>query len=534
MSIAIMNQQFKYQWASWGDLNAFFGLTLDNLTNLVLLWGILAAAGFPSDVYFFYMVPGTCLGVMIGDLIYTWMAFRLSKRTGNPHVTAMPLGLDTPSTIGVGLAVLIPCFMAAQSKGLNIHDAAIVTWQVGMATMIFMGIFKVIVSFAGEWVQRVIPRAGLLGSLAGIGVCLLGFIPLQHIYELPEVGLVALGIMIYALVARIKLPGRIPGAFAAVLAGTLIYYVMGNLGLLSVEFVLPNLKMALAYPLPNLEWLKGMHAALAYIPFAIPFGLITIIGGINVTESARCAGDDYKTRNILLTEAFSTLIAGCCGGVVQSTPYIGHPAYKNMGARAAYTLATGLFVGIGGVLGYVAWVVDAIPAAAVAPILLFVGLEISVQAFGTCEKKHHPAIFLALLPCVGELIRISLATVLFSEGVVGHFPAVGSDALKLWNVSVILGHGFIITSMMWAAVVVKLIDRKIFTASLCLVIMAALTFFGFIHSIMPGGDIYLPWMLEAPKTVYFLSGTYLFLAVLFGVMRLCGSRKQALIFEPYQ
>ena len=41
-----------------------------------------------------------------------------------------------------------------------------------------------------------------------------------------------------------------------------------------------------------------------------------------------------------------------CGGVIQTTPYIGHPAYKSMGGRAAYTLATALFVGGAGVIGY--------------------------------------------------------------------------------------------------------------------------------------------------------------------------------------
>ena len=92
-----------------------------------------------------------------------------------------------------------------------------------------------------------------------------------------------------------------------------------------------------------------MGRALAYLPVAVPFGILTIVGGINVTESARLAGDDYKTRDILLAEAFSTLIAGVCGGVAQSTPYIGHPAYKRMGGRAGYTLFTGLFIGLGGV-----------------------------------------------------------------------------------------------------------------------------------------------------------------------------------------
>ena len=42
-----------------------------------------------------------------------------------------------------------------------------------------------------------------------------------------------------------------------------------------------------------------------------------------------------SARDILMTEALATLVAGLCGGVVQNTPYIGHPAYKAMGAGAA-------------------------------------------------------------------------------------------------------------------------------------------------------------------------------------------------------
>ena len=86
--------------------------------------------------------------------------------------------------------------------------------------------------------------------------------------------------------------------------------------------------------------MEGMRIAVTqYLPMAVPFAILTVVGGINVTESARLAGDEYNTRDILLTEAVATLLAGVCGGVSQTTPYIGHPAYKAMGGRAAYTLA---------------------------------------------------------------------------------------------------------------------------------------------------------------------------------------------------
>src|SRR6185295_103159 len=118
---------------------------------------------------------------------------------------------------------------------------------------------------------------------------------------------------------------------------------------------------------------------LPYLSIAVPFALVTIIGGIDNTESAMAAGDEYRTRDVLLTEAIATVLAGLCGGVVQNTPYIGHPAYKAMGARAGYTLATGLVIGLGAMTGLLAGLVALLPEAAVAPILIFIGLEIIAQ-----------------------------------------------------------------------------------------------------------------------------------------------------------
>ena len=113
----------------------------------------------------------------------------------------------------------------------------------------------------------------------------------------------------------------------------------------------------------------------------IPFALATVVGGIDCTESAAAAGDEYDTRQVIGVEGVATLLAAVCGGVVQTTPYIGHPAYKAMGGRSAYTLATALFVGGAGLLGYFGYLYLVIPKAAIFPILIFIGLEITAQSF---------------------------------------------------------------------------------------------------------------------------------------------------------
>ena len=451
--------------------------------------------GFPADVIYTKMFPGTAMGVLFGDLVYTWMAVRLAKKTGNPNVTAMPLGLDAPSTIGLALAVLGPCFVAMKQSGVPEHDAAMMTWYIGMATMIFIGLFKVVFSFLGAWVQKVVPEAGLLGSLAGIGLDTHWIYSLVDIFSLPVVGLISLGIIVYALIAHIKLPGKFPGVLAAVMIGTAIYYALAPAGAAAQAYHASRLQ--LCFPMPTLDFIKGLRPALRYLPIAIPFGLLTVVGGINVTESARVAGDDYNTRDILLTEAVATLVAGVCGGVAQSTPYIGQPAYKHMGSRAGYTLLAGLFIGLGGIFGYLGTIVELIPRAVLAPILIFVALDIMVQAFHASPQRHAPAVAFAFFPTVARLLQIKLSDPTYVPAATFQsLISTPGKTLPELLVIVALGNGFILTAMLWGAAVAHLIDKEIRRAGVYLWILAGLSLFGIIHSAIPEGDMYLPWHLS--------------------------------------
>ncbi len=109
----------RLRWYAAGDVNAFFGLALDNLTQLVILSSLLIGLyGFPADLVLFRMVPGTALGVLVGDLTYTWLAWRLARRTGREDVTAMPFGIDTPSLFGIVFGVLGPVMQLTRNPTL--------------------------------------------------------------------------------------------------------------------------------------------------------------------------------------------------------------------------------------------------------------------------------------------------------------------------------------------------------------------------------------------------------------------------------
>lgn len=485
-----------YRWAAPGDINAFFGLALDNLADLVLAVSLLAAVfDYPVQFALAHFVPGTAAGVVVGDLLFTWMAFRLARRTGRSDVTAMPLGLDTPSTFGMVFFVLGPAFAAAVATGMERDAAARHAWHVGMCAIVASGVFKFACAFAAGSVRRLVPRAGLLGSLAAIALALITFLPLLEIFDSPLVGLVSLGIVLACLTARIPFPFRIPGALAALLVGGLIHYLGTSIGWLPADaaHAAVNPRAAL-WPVEWLaalrfEWLEAWGDTVKYLPIVIPFALGTVVGGIDCTESAAAAGDEYDTGRIIGVEAVATIVAGACGGVIQTTPYIGHPAYKAMGGRAAYTLATAIFIGLAGLTGTFAYLYQAIPGPAILPILVFIGLEITAQSFHATPQRHYPAVAIACVPALAALVTIQADKLLAAGAQPGAALARELFSMRL------LAAGFIVTSLLWAGMVAALIDRKLLQAAGWSLVAAAFTLFGVIHSPFPDGRLFLPWSI---------------------------------------
>ena len=518
----------RYRWAAPGDVNAFFGLALDNLANLVQLVALLAAFyQFPASFAFQYLIPGSAIGVIVGDLLFTWMAFRLARRSGRTDVTAMPLGLDTPSLFGMIYFVLGPAYLTSLHAGLTPDAAARHTWHIGIWAIVASGLFKAVCSCGSSWARRIVPRAGLLGSLAAIALVLITFGPLLKIVQYPVAGWVALAVVLTTLVARVRLPLGIPGALAALLVGGTIYYAMlwtGTLGHVSTDAAIDA--HAALWPTGwlaalRLEWVADWPAAAHYLPIVIPFALATVVGGIDCTESAAAAGDEYPTGWIIFGEALATLTAGLCGGVIQTTPYIGHPAYKAMGGRAAYTLATAAFIGSAGVIGYFGYLYQAIPLPAILPILIFIGLEIAAQSFHATPGRHYPAVAFACLPAMSVLVLSQIEAVKGDPALHAvnwdHLQAPLAETLQTLQ---LLASGFIITSLLWASALAALIDRLFLRAATFLAVAGICSLFGLIHAPTSDGQLFVPWNLPhlsaaaAGQTPLYLAAGYFAAAAL--------------------
>ncbi len=485
-------------WAVVGDVNAFFGLMLDNLGDMILMASLLVAAfKMPASFVLTKMIPGTAVGVLVGDLVYSAMAFQLARKTGRSDVTAMPLGLDTPSTFGSVFLIIGPAYQAAVGRGLGPMDAARHAWFLGIAMILASGLFKLACSLVSGLIRRIVPRAGLLGSLTSISLVLISFLPLLDIAAQPVAGFAALAVILATLTARWELPGRLPGALAALIVGSAVYYGMHLLGLGPGAGGEPGFRasgLRVVLPMPAADWLVWIglnwREAVSYLPVAIPLALATVVGGIDCTESASAAGDDYPTGQIIAVEGFATLVGGLFGGVIQSTPYIGHPAYKAMGARAGYTLATALIVGGAGVFGYFDWIFLAIPRAVVFPILIFVGLEITAQSFHATPRRHFPAVALACVPALAYLALFASNLVLPEIG--KPFSALRPETLQTLLTIQILANGFIITSLLWSTTLAHLIDGKVRAAAMTTALASVFALFGVIHSPLPDSPILPP------------------------------------------
>ncbi len=539
----------RYEWIKKGDVNAFFGLMLDNIGVMILMASLLVGVfGFPHDFVLTKMIPGTAVGVLVGDLIYTVMAFGLARRSGRTDVTAMPLGLDTPSTFGSVFLVIGPAYKSALARGLESEAAASHAWFIGISMLLASGVFKLVCAPFSGWIRRMVPRAGLLGSLTAIALVLISFLPLLDIAALPVAGMVALVLMLAALTARWQFPWGIPGALGSLIVGCVLYYGMYAVGLgpgpgAGSEGGQPALTFRAVLPLPIEAWMAWFKVSgseiLAYLPVAIPLALATVVGGIDCAESAAAAGDDYPTGQIIATEGLATIVGGIIGGVIQSTPYIGHPAYKAMGARAGYTLATALFVGAAGIFGYFDWIFFLIPKAVIFPILIFVGLEITAQSFHATPSRHFPAVALACVPALAYLAVLTMGQILpeVAKPFAEFRPATQHYIQTLTAVAG--GGGFIVTSLLWATSLAHLIDGRVRPVVITLLLASVFAFFGIIHSPLASSPIMLPGAVIAQlaaegrasatvwQTPYHWAAGYALMAVSIVLLGRFGTRPEA-------
>ena len=76
----------------------------------------------------------------------------------------------------------------------------------------------------------------------------------------------------------------------------------------------------------------------------IPIGLLGVLASLQNIESASAAGDEYPVRPSLVVNGLGTLAGALFGSPFPTSIYIGHPAWKKLGARAGYSVLNGVAI----------------------------------------------------------------------------------------------------------------------------------------------------------------------------------------------
>jgi AGZA family xanthine/uracil permease-like MFS transporter len=132
------------------------------------------------------------------------------------------------------------------------------------------------------------------------------------------------------------------------------------------------------------------------------------------------------------------------------------------------------------------------------------------QAYNDSPLAHSPAVSLSILPVIASMVLIILGQFI---GAMGATPDKFPVRLQTMHQTLtMLSNGFIITGLLWGSMLAFLIDHKARLAALCSAVCAILTLFGIIHSVMPTGELYLPWQVTTTNNHYMLSVAYLSLS----------------------
>ena len=476
------------RWFVRGDIDGFFGLALDNLVQLLVIVNLCQyVLGFPDSLLYEHILPGAAVSLLFGNLYYAYQAKKLADKTGRTDICALPYGINTVSLFAYIFLVMLPAKLAAEAAGAE--NPAQIAWQAGLLACFGSGLIEFSGAFVAERLRKATPRAALLATLSGIALTFISLGFLFRTYAHPVVGLVTLAVILLVYFGKVRFRGNIPGGLVAVTLGVLLAWLLG----LAPVGETPNNEISFYFPLPvfsDLWQALTSPQSLTYISVIIPMGLFNVIGSLQNIESAEASGDSFPTHSSLAVNGIGTLCASLFGSCFPTTIYIGHPGWKEMGARAGYSILNGIFISIICLTGTLSYIVWAIPIDAGMAIVLWIGIVISAQAFQATPRTHAPAVILGLLPGIAAwgafMAKSGLRSADYGDRQIPEFSEKllqNFQQADIWiDGAFALEQGFIFSAMILAALTVAIIEREFIKAAFWSWAAALLSTTGLIHA----------------------------------------------------
>jgi alpha-tubulin suppressor-like RCC1 family protein len=168
-----------------GDIDGFVGQLLNGLLQFMTMFNLCSLqCGFSNRMIASTLIPGAAVAFLLGALFFTFQALQLKLTTGAKDVTALPHGLNTITLFAYILLVMKPEF--------ELTGDPVQAWHAGLAASFYTAAFEIVVIFMVKPIQRLIPRAALLSSVAGVSLTFLSMEFLLQIYGDPGAGILSL------------------------------------------------------------------------------------------------------------------------------------------------------------------------------------------------------------------------------------------------------------------------------------------------------------------------------------------------------
>ncbi|GBG32605.1 Hypothetical Protein FCC1311_088302 [Hondaea fermentalgiana] len=485
-----------------GDWNGFSQLFFDNVGTMLGLIGSLelVLTGFYDSTLMTYasapelepffdtvreiiykrIIPGFGFSCFCGGLFYALQCIRVSTLRGE-QATAMPYGINTPGSFAVLFSV-ISGTVIQYSSGCSAlvttgtseeltqfaacwENAADQGWRAGIVTNFVVGLISVALSAFARWLLKVTPPPALLTSLSGIAIAYLGLTQLANTYAEPITGFLPLFLIFFLYFGDVDVP-YVPKAVIVVGVGIII-------GWADSVLTPDDVKTAV----DSVEW-YGMETGFRalgdwtsvkdYIGTVFPVAIAAAAGTLMNVYSAKLAGDTYNVEVTMISDGIGTIIAAFFGCPFSTSVYIGHPAYKLMGAGSFYSSFTGFVLLLLSVSGLFALIDAIVPLQAVAPIIFFVGMMICAEAVSSAAPRQVPAIFFGLFFSISDWTTqngFAYGTTTQFFGYVG------------------MAKGTLLNALISTSLAIFIIDRNYIPAFIWCIIAAFLSAFGIIHQV---------------------------------------------------
>jgi len=386
--------QHRPPWFTSGDVDGFFGLFFSGFPDLLLIVGLAPVCGFPVEFVTRQVLPGVAVSILAGNLFYAWQARRLAAKTGRDDVTAIPFGVNTPTIFAYVFLIMGPVYTRTHSGML--------AWQAGVFASLISGLVQTAGAFCTDWLRRHTPRAALLCPLAGLALAYLclGFV--FGVFDQAAIALLPMLVLFTLYGSRLKLPWRIPPGLVAIGLGAVLVAVLGRLHLYNAPVPLaaaPGLYLPHAANL----WALFQHREWwSYLAIILPLASLDTLASLQILESVKIAGDDYKTTPSLLMNGLGTVAAAALGSPFPTTLYVGHAAHKANGARSGYSALNGMVTLALCTTGLLPLVLRVVPLEVAGPVIVWFGLVTVGQAFAEVPKTQTIAVALGLVPMLAQ------------------------------------------------------------------------------------------------------------------------------------